>query len=356
MNSKVNRGNFFEHFTLNQNIVHATPRTITSGDVALYIALTGSRFLLSSSIEAAKSMGYSGQLVDDMLVFHLAFGKTVADISLNAIANLGYAEVSFLAPVYVGDTLNVESTVIGLRENKNKRSGIVYVQSSAYNQHQQKVLTWKRWVMVNKADPSAKCADDFVPVLKPMVDKDQLSIPAHIDFSKLDLSQTGSINVWDDYSLGERIDHRDGMTIDNSDHTLATKLYQNNARVHFDHLYMQNSTFKQRLMYGGHVISVCRALSFNGLANGVTIAAINGGSHIAPTFAKDTIYAFSMVLDKWQIPSRKDVGAIRIKTWGVKNAATETISSPPLDETHRFSAESGVVLELDYTLLFPKAL
>jgi len=88
MNSKVKKGRFFEDFDVDQKIIHATPRTISEGDVALYIALTGSRFILHSSMEVAKAVGYKGLLVDNLLVFHIAFGKTVADISLNAIANL----------------------------------------------------------------------------------------------------------------------------------------------------------------------------------------------------------------------------------------------------------------------------
>jgi 2-methylfumaryl-CoA hydratase len=134
MKNKANSGNFFEAFYLGQQLQHPTPRTITSGDVALYIALTGSRFILQSSTQVAKSVKHNAQLVDDLLVFHIAFGKTVADISVNAIANLGYADVQFLLPVYVEDTLTVSSDVIGLRENKNGKSGIVYVHSTAMNQ------------------------------------------------------------------------------------------------------------------------------------------------------------------------------------------------------------------------------
>ncbi len=354
MNSKVKKGRFFEDFDVDQKIIHATPRTISEGDVALYIALTGSRFILHSSMEVAKAVGYKGLLVDNLLVFHIAFGKTVADISLNAIANLGYADVKFIKPVYVGDTLSVTSTVIGLRENKNRNSGIVYVHSSASNQHQQLVLSWKRWVMVKKADSSAVCSKTFIPKLETIVAPQHLPVPETIDFSQLDLYQSGSDQLWDDYRQGERIDHIDGMTIDNSDHTLATKLYQNNARVHFDEIYMQDSPFKQRLMYGGHVISICRSLSFNGLANGVLIAAINGGSHLAPTFAKDTLYAFSTIVDKWKIPERKDVAALRIKTWGVKNLTTEKIPIPQKDAQGKVQYNKSIVLELDYTLLIPR--
>ena len=98
--SKINMGNFFEDFTIGQKIKHPLPRTITDGDVSFYIALTGSRFALHSSDLLAREMGYEKKPLDDLLMFHLTFGKSVQDISLNAIANLGYAE--FLSnPVFV---------------------------------------------------------------------------------------------------------------------------------------------------------------------------------------------------------------------------------------------------------------
>lgn len=87
-----NGGNFFEDFRLGQVIRHATPRTVTTGDVALYTALYGPRFAVQSSDGFAKKIGYRRAPIDDLLVFHIVFGKTVPDISLNAIANLGYAD------------------------------------------------------------------------------------------------------------------------------------------------------------------------------------------------------------------------------------------------------------------------
>jgi 2-methylfumaryl-CoA hydratase len=100
------RGRFFEDFRLGETIRHATPRTLGAGDVALHIALTGSRFAVSSSAEFARAVGYKAAPVDDLLVFNMVFGKTVPDISLNAVANLGYADCRFLKPVSAGDTLS----------------------------------------------------------------------------------------------------------------------------------------------------------------------------------------------------------------------------------------------------------
>ena len=352
MMTKSSAGNYFEDFKLHQKIEHATPRTITAGDVAMYIGLTGSRFLLNSSVESAHAIGHKGQLVDDLLVFHVAFGKTVSDISVNAVANLGYADVRFIKPVYVGDTLTVHSTVIGLRENASGKSGIVYVESTALNQHQQTVISWKRWVMVHKNNTELAAVDAHIPDLPAQVDPDDWQMAKHLNFSHMETALSGSKALWGDYKIGERIDHLDGMTVDNSDHTLATKLYQNNARVHFDDVHMQGSAFKQRLMYGGHVISVCRALSFNGLQNALGLLAINGGSHVAPTFAGDTLYAVSDVLDVQDIPGRDDIAALRLKTWGLKNTAAAAVDQ--LYDSDLKKYHPAVVLALDYTVYMPK--
>jgi 2-methylfumaryl-CoA hydratase len=106
---KTSSGNFFEDFRLGQTIRHATPRTITVGDVAVYNGIFGARFAVQSSDAFAAAIGYARAPIDDFLVFHVVFGKTVPDISLNAVANLGYANCRFLAPVFPGDTLNAVS-------------------------------------------------------------------------------------------------------------------------------------------------------------------------------------------------------------------------------------------------------
>ena len=139
-------GYFLEDFQLDRVFHHATPRTVTAGDVSLYIALTGARHPMHCSEPLARSMGHPSCPVDDLLVFNIAFGKTVPDVSYNAVANLGYADVRFRAPVYAGDTLSSESRVIGVKENSNGKNGVVYVTSTAVNQQGVEVLGWDRWV------------------------------------------------------------------------------------------------------------------------------------------------------------------------------------------------------------------
>ena len=100
--SKSNPGNYFEDFHIGMEIRHATPLTVTEGDISLYRALTGSRHALYSSRHFAAANGFAEQPIDPLLAFHVVFGKTVPDISLNAVANLGYADGRFKIPVVAG--------------------------------------------------------------------------------------------------------------------------------------------------------------------------------------------------------------------------------------------------------------
>lgn len=357
---KTSTGNFFEDCTVGKRFQHATPRTITHGDTALYLALTGSRNPLHCSEPFAQSHGHPTAPVDDLLVFHIAFGKTVPDISYNAVANLGYAECVFHRPVYVGDTLRAETTILGRKANSNGKTGVVYVRSTCFNQRDEVVLSWARWVMVNRRE--ATSSPDRAPQgqtdFAASVPVSAIAAPAFADDTPTRARPHAAVGRgWEsigapDITEGrgettsvnavEPIIHPAGITIDESDHTLATKLYQNNARVHFDLHHMKNSRFGRRLVYGGQVISICRALSYDGLENALSIAAINSGEHVNPTFAGDTIYAMSLPVAKWLIDDH--LGAVRMQLHGFKNIDPDAPGFGDMESEHH-------VLSLDYTVL-----
>jgi 2-methylfumaryl-CoA hydratase len=352
--SKNNSGNFFEDFRLGQVIKHATPRTVTAGDQALYTALYGSRFALQSSDVFARACGLPAAPVDDLLAFHVVFGKTVPDVSLNAVANLGYADGRFLAPVYPGDTLSSESEVVGLKENSNRKTGVVYVRSRGSNQRGEAVVDYLRWVMVRKRDAAAPAPETVLPEIPAAVSADRLAVPEGLDFTGFDAQAAGSRYRWDDYQVGEKIDHSDAMTIEEAEHQMATRLYQNTARVHFNQHVESQGRFGRRIVYGGHVISLARALSFNGLGAAVKLAAINAGSHTAPTFGGDTIYVWSEVLDKMEIPGRRDLGALRLRSVASKNLGCPNFPYQTVSEEEHGDYHPAVVLDLDYTVLLPR--
>jgi 2-methylfumaryl-CoA hydratase len=348
--AKTAAGRFFEDFRLGETVRHPTPHTLTSGDASLYSALHGARFAPQSAETFARAIGYPASPIDDLLAFHVVFGKTVADVSLNAVANLGYSDCRFSKPVFAGDTLSASSEVIGLKENSNKQSGVVYVRSRGFNQRGETVIEFVRWVMVRKRDAAAAAFETHIPKLPEAVGPAELGQACpRIDRAAFDDELSGSPHRFEDYSPGERIDHVDGVTVEEAEHQTATRLYQNTAKVHFNQFAEGQGRFGRRLIYGGHVISLARALSFNGLANAFHIAAINSGRHVAPLFAGDTVFAWSAVVETATLPGRDDVGALRLRTVATKNRPCADF---PLREGADY--EPHVVLELDYWALTPR--
>lgn len=341
-------GRFFEDFTLHETIQHATPRTVSDGDAALYQALYGGRHCLPSCMPVAQNIGLKTRPLDDWLVFHIVFGKTVADISRHALANLGYADGRFLAPVYAGDTLSARSRIIGLRENKTGETGLVMVETIGVNQHQEAVLSYLRWVMVKKRDANASAPETVWPDVPDCVAPQDLPTPMG-DFSKWDNVAAGSPRRFTDFELGEKIHHGHGTTLEEGEHMMATRSFQNTAAVHFDAQLQAESRFGKRLIYGGHIISHARAMSFNGLENAALVLALNGGMHAAPAFAGDTIYSWSEIVDKAALAGRDDIGALRVVHYVAKNHRAENCEA--YGDDGKFLPH--IILKLDSWLAMP---
>jgi len=340
---KTNSGWFFEDYTIGQVMEHAVPRTVGQGERALYHALYPARHALYSSDLFAQSCGLPSSPLDDLIAFHVVFGKTVPDISLNAVANLGYAEARWLRPVYPGDTLRSLSTVIGLKQNSSGKTGVVWVRSEGFNQRGETVMSFVRWVMVRKNNLAMPAPQTVVPELRSVVPAAELIVPSDLNFESYRSDLSGSLYIYGDYKVGEVIDHVDGVTVSEAEHMMATRLWQNTAKVHFDATARPDG---RRLIYGGHVISMARALSSNGLGNAQMIAAINAGAHANPCFAGDTIRAWSEVLDLAET-TNPTVGALRLRLVATKGTGTELRNS---EGKHH----SDVLLDLDYWAFIPR--
>ena len=356
MGDKATAGNYFEDLETGLEIRHAVPRTLTEGDAALYIALTADRYPLHCNAEFARSLGFQRETVNDLLVFHTVFGRTVPDVSLNAVANLGYADVRFGEAVLPGDTISASTTVLGRRESRGGDTGVVWVRTVGRNQRGDEVLTLIRWVLVNKRDPGTATGADDAPEVPEAVAADALTVPERLDLSHFAPALTGGRAWWEDYEPGERIHHIEGMAIEEAEQQIVTRLYQNTARAHFNAYALRDSRFGRRVIYGGHIISVARALSFNGLEHALRILAFNGGTHSNPTFAGDTLFAWTDVLERIEL-GREDAGALRLRLVAVKDAdpATEDVPLRVAGDAGRERYHPNVVLDLDYTVLMPKA-
>ena len=103
------------------------------------------------------------------------------------------------------------------------------------------------------------------------------------------------------------------------------------------------------MIYGDQALSLARALSFNGLGNAFHVAAINGGRHVAPLFAGDTVFAWSEVIASADLPKRSDVGALRIRTIATKDRPCADF---PLKSGDDY--DPAVILDLDYWVVMPR--
>ncbi|MAZ07416.1 MAG: hypothetical protein CMM99_02985 [Rickettsiales bacterium] len=339
------KSRYFEDYKINQEIYHSVPRTISEGDVSIYLASTGSRFAMNYSQQFCKNLGLKKIPIDDILLFHLVFGRTVPDLSLNAIANLGYAGVKFHNFAYVGDTLSAKSKIVGLKENSNGKTGTVYVESIGTNQNGEVVLSYFRWLMMRKKkEGMISNFSNKIPEMPEKVNSKEFILPRNLNYKKWSDQITGSPFFFNDYSIGEEINHLDGQTIEEAEHQLATRLYQNNARVHFNQHVEKDGRFGRRIIYGGYIISLARAISCNGLANAFKISAIHSGKHSAPTFAGDTIYAGSKIQGKEIL--NQNLGTLSIRTLASKNESKINFSKTD-------KLDDNVVLDLEYSVLMP---
>lgn len=354
LEERRHEGNFFEDFEIGQIIEHRYARTITEGDVAIYMALTGDRFPAYCDREFAQRLGFRREIVNDLLVFNIIYGKSVPDISLNAPAQLGFADVQFETPVYVGDTLRSVSHIFGKKENSGGETGTLYVHTRGLNQDRATVVHFFRWMPVRKRDAATRTNEDEVLSYPETADSTRLFIPEDIRnagvWSALETAPT-----FESYEPGQRFYHGAGTPIEDAENALAARLYQINAAPHAPAA--KDMPAGRRVVYGGHVISVARALSFNGFEGVLRILAWNSGVYPNPVFGGDTVYAFTDVLDKVPIAGRDDLGALRLRLVAVKN---QDPSNRPLEVklpgngAAQGAYDDSVVLDLDYYVLIAK--
>jgi 2-methylfumaryl-CoA hydratase len=240
--------------------------------------------------------------------------------------------------------------VLGTRENANKESGIVYVRTSGFNQRGEMVLTYARWVMVRKRTKDAAVPAAHVPDLPKAVAADALRIFAPEALPRAHRPEIGAARFFDDYAAGQRFDHADGVTVEDAEHMMATRLYHNTARVHFNAHTERQGRFGKRIVYGGHVISVARALSYNGFESALFVAGINAGRHVSPCFAGDTIYAWTEVLEKVPDHARSDWGFLRLRTLAAKDKSCADFPDKIADGTY----DPAILLDLDYWVVVPR--
>jgi acyl dehydratase len=145
-----------DHFTVGQIIHHLPHKTVTESDNNLFCMLTLNHHPIHSDAEFARQSQHGRILVVGSYVLSLIVGMTVPDVSGAAIANLEYEKITHDGPVFVGDTLRAETEVLNVRLSTSKPDrGIVYVETRGFNQRNERILTFRRRVLIPTEIPAA---------------------------------------------------------------------------------------------------------------------------------------------------------------------------------------------------------
>jgi len=309
-------GNFLEDFRLGHVFRHKGGRTLTSGLIAHFTDFSFTANPLHKNAELARLYGYADIPVPPGLVMAVAFSQTVEDVSENARANLEYVGVRFGAIVYPGDTLETESTVLGVRGSKSKPDlGVVHVQSVARNQKGRVVLAYERKVQVFRGDEKAKLDEGELPA--PAVEVELELPPYRADAGYASRAYLSSPDTYfEDFDPGDTLEHARGRVL-TDDHIALTGMLDNTAQVHCNRTLIERDPERylggQLVVYGGIPFALALGLSSRDVAdNSLGDLSYRTGRHTAPVFTGDTLFASTEIRAKRDCPGRADLGVLEV--------------------------------------------
>lgn len=321
-------GHLLEDFTPGQVLRHKRGKTITEG---LFNDFTDFAFTtnpLSKNREYARFYGFPGLVCPPGLVMNVVFSQTVEDVSENARANLGYKDMRFGAPVFIGDTIEVETQVLEVRpSSKNDDRGIVTVQSTGSNQEGDVVLTFQRSVQVWKRDPANPVEHATYDEAEP-VEADPV-LPAYDEGTDYGLKAhlTTDDSYFEDFRPETILEHSRGRVI-TDEHVALTGKLDNTSQVHCNQYMIDANPDRyiggQLLVYGGLPFNICLGLSSADVGeNALADVRYPSGKHTAPIFVGDTVFAETEITGKADYPGRDDLGLLQTVLRGYKMAREE---------------------------------
>jgi len=333
-------GNFLEDFRPGQIFRHKGGKTVTEGLFAVFTEFAMTANPLAKNAHYARSYGYSGLLCPPGLTMLVAFSQTVEDVSENARANLEYIDMRFGAPVYIGDTLEVETKVLNVRPSSSRPNlGIVHVQSTARknvgSSDEAVVLTWQRKVQVYKLDEAAELHPGEVPPdsvacslwLPPYEPRRDYKARAHL---------SSPDTYFEDFEPGTLIEHSRGRTM-TDEHIHLTAMLDNTSQVHCNQhmidLDPERYVGGELIIFGGIPFVLCLGLSSPDIGdNALGDIRYATGRHTAPLFAGDTVFAATEILGVSDFPDRPDLGIVECRLFGhkfEKDAGASHADAPP---------------------------
>ena len=319
-------GNFLEDFVPGHVFRHKGGKTVTEGLFTTFTEFSMTTHPLAKNARYARAYGFDGLVCPPGLVMLVAFSQTVEDVSENARANLEYIDMRFGAPVYVGDTIEVETRVLGVTGSRsNPRLGVVHVQSTARKNRGARdeavVLTWQRKVQVWKRDESAEL---HAGQLEPESVDCELWLPRYDrtrDYKAL-AHLSNADTYFEDFEPGTRIEHSRGRTM-TSEHIHLTAVLDNTSQVHCNQFMIdldpEQYVGGELIIFGGIPFVLCLGLSCPNVGdNALADLVYRTGRHTAPLFAGDTVFAATEILARRDHPAREDVGILDTRLLGHK--------------------------------------
>jgi 2-methylfumaryl-CoA hydratase len=317
------RGNFLEDFRVGQFFRHKVGKTVTEGLFNAFTEFGMTTNPLSKNLRYAQRYGFRGMVAPPGLVMNIVFSQSVEDISENARANLEYRDMRFGAPVYVGDTVEVETTVVGIQPSSREPDrGVVHVQTTGRNQNGEVVLTFQRKVQIWKGDPGA-------PV-EAAVLSDVPTVPCELVLPAYDASRrygelaylTNGDTYYEDLTPGDTIEHSRGRTITTA-HMELTAMLDNTSQVHSNQYLIDQNPQRylggQLIVYGGIPFNLCLGLSCPDVGdNALGDVCYVTGRHTGPVFVGDTVFASTAITGKRDYPGRPDLGIVATTLRGHK--------------------------------------
>jgi 2-methylfumaryl-CoA hydratase len=309
------KGNFLEDFRVGQVFRHKVGKTVTEGLFNLFTEYDMTTNPLSKNRRYAERYGFRGLVVPPGLVMNIVFSQSVEDISENARANLEYINMRFGAPVYVGDTIEVASTVLGIKPSTREPDrGVVHVQTTGRNQHNDVVLTYERKVQVWKGTPVAPVTEATAETIPQIACAPQLPTydpsRAYGELAHL----TSADTYFEDFNVGDIIEHSRGRVV-TTEHVALTAMLDNTSQVHCNQFLIDQNPEKyiggQLIVYGGIPFNLCLGLSCPDIGdNALADILYTSGRHTAPIFAGDTVFASTEIRDLRDWPERPDLGVL----------------------------------------------
>jgi 2-methylfumaryl-CoA hydratase len=311
---RKHHGHFLEDFEPGAIYRHKLGKTITEGLFAIFTDFSMTANPLNKSVPYAQAYGYPGMVVNPGLVMLVVFSQSVEDVSENARANLEYIDMRFGVPVCVGDTLEAETLVLGVRpSSKSKTLGVVHVQTTGRNQRGEVVLTFQRKVQVWKRDEDAKVAKgEVAPKDIPVA----LAIPPYDPKGRYrDLAHFSSPDTYfEDFTPGDTLEHTRARVV-TTDHIMLTGILDNTSQVHCNQWMVEENPDRfvggQLIVFGGIPFNLCLGISSADVAdNALADIRYATGRHTAPIFAGDTVFASTEITGARDFDGRPDLGIL----------------------------------------------